>query len=110
MPTKPHAREHDHAQQNAAIGGQVMRALGQPGDLHRVEVRPLWEDHYRVNVLVGLDAASVRVAHSYFLVTDGEGTIQAATPPITRHYEALGPGSGGVTAFRAGAAGAQESS
>ena len=86
MPPKLHAQEHDHAQQNAAIGGQVLRALGQPSDLHRVEVRSLWEDHYRVNVLVGLDAASVRVAHSYFLVTDGKGTIEAATPPITRQY------------------------
>jgi hypothetical protein len=86
MPIKLHAREHDHLEQNAVIGGQVMRALGQPGDLHRVEVRPLREDHYRVNVLVGPDAASVRVAHSYFLVTDGEGTILAATPAITRRY------------------------
>ncbi len=86
MPTKLHAPEHDHPPQNAVIGGQVLRALGQPGDLHRVEVRPLWEGHYRVNVLVGPDAASVRVAHSYFLVTDGGGTIQAATPPITRQY------------------------
>jgi hypothetical protein len=86
MPTKLHAQERDHPQQNAVIGGQVMRALGQPGDLHRVEVRPLWEDHYRVNVLVGLDAVSARVAHSYFLVTDGQGTIVTATPAITRQY------------------------
>ena len=85
MPTKLQV-EKQHPQQNVAIGGQVMRALGQPGDLHRVDVRALWEDHYRVNVLVGLDAASVRVAHSYFLVTDGEGTILAATPAITRQY------------------------
>jgi hypothetical protein len=86
MPAKLHAQEQDQTHQNAAIGGQVMRTLGQPGDLHRVEVRPLWEDHYRVNVLVGLDAASVRVAHSYFLVTDGKGTIVTATPAITREY------------------------
>ncbi len=85
MPTKLHADKQDH-HQNAAISGQVMHALGQPGDLHRVEVRPLWEDHYRVNVLVGLDAASVRVAHSYFLVTDEKGTIVTATPTITRQY------------------------
>jgi hypothetical protein len=73
-------------QPNALLGGYVIRALGQPGDLHRVDVRALWEDHYRVNVLVGPDASSVRVAHSYFLVTDGDGHILAATPTITRQY------------------------
>jgi len=86
MSTKPPAEKRDHQQQKASIGGQVMHALGQPGAPHRVEVRPLWEDHYRVNVFVGLDVASARVAHSYFLVMNGDGTILAATPAITRQY------------------------
>jgi hypothetical protein len=75
-----------YERQNAAIGGHVMRALGQPGALHGVQVRQLWEGHYRVNVLVGADASSVRVAHSYFLVTDGDGNVLVSTPSITRQY------------------------
>jgi hypothetical protein len=70
----------------AAIGKQVMTDLGQPGDLRAVQVRQLWDDHYRVNVLVGPDAASVKVAHSYFLVADGAGKVVASTPAIKKHY------------------------
>jgi hypothetical protein len=68
----------------AAISRQVMHALGEPAGLHRVLVRHLWGRHYRVNVLVGEDAASARVAYSYFLVADEEGHVLAATPTITR--------------------------
>jgi hypothetical protein len=68
------------------IGGQVLLALGRPGDLRAVEVRPLWERHYRVNVLVGGHAASVTVAHSYFLEANGAGDIVEATPEILRKY------------------------
>lgn len=70
----------------ASIGGQVLRALGQPVDPHRVIVRRLWADHYRVNVLVGSDVTSTTIAHSYFLVTDDDGKVSRATPPITRRY------------------------
>ena len=73
-------------QLNSVIGKHVIHTLGQPQDFHAVQVRPLWEDHYRVNVLVGLDAASTRVAHSYFLVADGQGNILGSTPEITRRY------------------------
>ena len=70
----------------AAIGKQVIHTLGQPGDLHLVQVRHLWEDCYRVNVLVGTDTASARVLHSYFLVVDIDGNIIESTPKITRQY------------------------
>ena len=70
----------------AAIGKHVIHTLGQPGDLHLVQVRHLWNDHYRVNVLVGAEAACAKVAHSYFLVADGDGNVIAATPEITRRY------------------------
>jgi hypothetical protein len=59
---------------------------GQPVGLLGTQVRPLWQDHYRVNVFVGVDASSAKIAHSYFLVVDGEGTIIASTPKITRQY------------------------
>jgi hypothetical protein len=76
----------DQQRRRAAIRGQVIRTLGTPGGLHDVQVRRLWDDNYRVNILIGEDAASVRVAHSYFLVADGEGQILACTPEITRRY------------------------
>ena len=80
-------RENQARQQRkSVIGKQVIHTLGQPGQLHGVQVRHLWEDHYRVNILVGLDAASAKVAHSYFLVADNDGNIVASTPKITRQY------------------------
>jgi hypothetical protein len=78
--------ERGRQQLCAAIGKQVLHALGQPGDLHLVQVRHLWEVHFRVNVLVGVDAASAKVAHSYFLEADLEGNIMESSPKITRRY------------------------
>jgi hypothetical protein len=71
---------------NALIAEQVVHILGKPQDLHQVQVRKLWGNYFRVNVLIGLDAASVRVANSYFLKADGEGNIVESTPTITRQY------------------------
>src|SRR5262245_7608048 len=93
MPTKQQDEQHtdqekpERPQLTAAISKHVMHTLGQPGDLYRLQVRQLWDAHYRVNVLVGVDAASAKVAHSYFLVVDGDGNILASTPTITRQYE-----------------------
>ena len=70
----------------AAIGSHVLRALGEPNELRRIDVRPLWSDHYRVNVLVGADAASVKVIHSYFLVADSDGNVLLSVPAITKRY------------------------
>jgi hypothetical protein len=70
----------------AVIGKHVIHALGQPGDLHTVQVRRLWEGRYRVNVFVGADAACAKVAHSYYLLADGDGNIIESTPQIARHY------------------------
>ena len=70
----------------ARIGAVVLRELGQPAHFQSVQVRALWARHYRVNVLVGGNAASVTVAHSYFLEADGEGNVVTATPALTRRY------------------------
>jgi hypothetical protein len=84
---KPTAEEKQERRRlDDVIGRRVMHTLGHPGDLRGVHVRWLWEDRYRVNVVVGPDAACIKVAHSYFLVTDGEGNILASTPKITRQY------------------------
>jgi len=95
MSTKQHDKQHDkqHAdpappdpQLSALIGQNVLRVLGHPGELLRVQVRRLWEDRYRVNVFVGPDAASANLAHSFFLETNGDGAILASTPTITKRY------------------------
>jgi hypothetical protein len=92
MPTKQQdqqrqAHEGPEGQRlHAVIAKQVMSTLGRPDDFQRVQVRPLWQDHYRVNVLVGVDAASIKVAHSYFMVAEGGGNIIASTPPLSRQY------------------------
>jgi hypothetical protein len=92
VPAERHDKQpaaHDdpeHQQRSTVIGARILRILGQPGELHRVQVRFLWEDHYRVNVFGGADAATAKVAHSYFLPADGGGNIVASSPPITRQY------------------------
>jgi hypothetical protein len=88
MPTKEQAElaEQAHKQRSSVIVGQLLQALGRPAILHRVEVRHLWEDHYRANVYVGADAVSMRVAHSFFVVVDKDGNILASVPHITRQY------------------------
>lgn len=74
------------AAMNAVISQNVIVELGRPTDFNRIEVHRLWDDHYRVNVLVGLDGVTIRIAHSYFLVSDGAGAICAATPRIQKSY------------------------
>ena len=68
------------------IGQHVMLGLGQPGDLQRVQVRSLWENHYRVNIFTGADSTSIKLAHSFFLKADHDGNIAESTPQITKHY------------------------
>jgi hypothetical protein len=79
--------ETDGVRLLARIGRQVLQALGEPPGLRAVHVKKLWDDHYRANVVVGRDVTTAAVAHSYFLVADGAGTILAATPAITRRYK-----------------------
>lgn len=91
MATQPREQERNEERQqrqrlNALIGNKVIFNLGAPDLLHLVQVRQLWDDRYRVNVLVGENAASAKVAHSYFLVVDGEGNIVVSTPKITKLY------------------------
>jgi hypothetical protein len=70
----------------AAIRKNVMDDLGWPADLQQVQVRQLWESNYRVNVFVGTDVASAKVAHSFFLTAGADGKVLASTPAITRLY------------------------
>ncbi len=76
----------ERRQREGFISNRVLMALGQPPDLLRVHVRRLWENRYRVNIVVGVDAASARIASSYFVVADGAGNILQAVPEITKQY------------------------
>jgi hypothetical protein len=71
---------------NALIGRQVLQTLGSPRDMLKVKVHPLGNDRYRVNVLVGKDFASARIANSFFLTADGKGNIVTSSPKIARLY------------------------
>ena len=71
---------------NNVIKEQVINALGKPIDLRDIQIRKVWDEHYRVNVIVGADASAVRIAHSYFLVIDSVGSVISATPNITKLY------------------------
>ena len=68
------------------IREQVIHALGTPLDLRTVQVRKVSDNQYRVNVIVGVNAGSVKVANSYFLVIDSNGSLISATPKITKQY------------------------
>src|SRR3954447_12144933 len=73
-------------ERNAFIGRQVVRSLGTPDDLFKVKVFPLGNDHYRVNVVVGKDVTSSRIADSFFLTADELGNIVGSSPKIVRIY------------------------
>lgn len=72
------------------ISTRVLNLLGRPEDLRVVQVRPLWNGHYRVNVFVGTSAGLSQIAHSYFVSADGEGNILTATPAIRKLYACAG--------------------
>jgi hypothetical protein len=70
----------------AVIAEQLIHTLGEPNSLHNVQVRRIWKDHYRVNVLIGHDLASARIADSFFVVVDRYGNIIDSDPKITKQY------------------------
>jgi hypothetical protein len=77
--TAPASEEPPHS---AAIRAHVLATLGRPAHLREVQVRLLWEGHYRVNVVVGATAADARVSHSYFLTIDEKGKPIRFIPPL----------------------------
>ena len=67
------------------IREKLLRALGEPSDLLRVQVRSLWHHFYRANVFVG-KGPTTRMAHSFFLETEDGGAIAWSSPAIKRVY------------------------
>ena len=70
----------------AVVGDNILLELGCPAGLHRLQVKRVWGDNYRANLFLGADAASLKVAHSYFLSADANGKILTCCPPIVRAY------------------------
>src|SRR5437879_9298519 len=58
---------HEREALCALIGERILHILGEPSNLCRLHVRPLWKDHYRVNVVVGADVTCAKIANSYFV-------------------------------------------
>jgi len=83
---EPALTEEGRRRAEALLGVRVLQALGQPPGWHRVQVRRLGQETFRVNVFVGADAATAKIAHSYFLVADGAGNITEASPTVLRRY------------------------
>lgn len=83
---KPDGDSPDALPLEASIRNGVLTALGRPSEMYRVVVFPLWGNHYRVNVLTGPDALSVRIRHSYFVIAGDDGGIVSSVPGITRLY------------------------
>jgi hypothetical protein len=68
------------------IRQQVLETLGTPPGWHAVQVRALWNDYFRVNVLVGESSTCFTIAHSFFLHTDGEGGLLESSPELVNRY------------------------
>ncbi|MFL5244077.1 MAG: hypothetical protein ACJ8FY_18390 [Gemmataceae bacterium] len=84
--TKSDIERHKAECLNALIREQVIHVLGKPSNLIQVQVRPLWNSFFRVNVLTGPDVVSGKVANSYFVTADSDGKIIHSTPKISKQY------------------------
>jgi len=75
--------QHKNEILQSLIEEQVIHRLGAPAGLRKVQVRRLWDAHYRVNVLVGENAASAKITNSYFVESDNDGNIVKSNPNLT---------------------------
>ena len=71
---------------DSLIGDQIIHTLGKPSNLLKVQIKRLWENCYRVNVLIGKDASCPTIANSYFVESDSEGKIVESNPKIVKQY------------------------
>jgi hypothetical protein len=81
-------KKQESAKVHAALGEQVIHILGQPQHLHSIQVRHLWEDHFRINVLIGANSSVTQIAHSYFVQMGEHGNILSSTPKLKNVYAA----------------------
>jgi hypothetical protein len=70
------------------VTGRVLARLGRPRHLYRVTVKPLWSDHYRVNVYCTVDPdrpmTTVAMTDSFFVTVTADGIT--SSPEIERKY------------------------
>jgi hypothetical protein len=76
--------QHQREMLNALVAEQVIHTLGEPDSPHKVQVRRLWKNHYRVNIFIGGDPLYARIANSYFVEADNNGNIVASRPAIMK--------------------------
>jgi hypothetical protein len=76
--------QHKSETLQALVEEQVIHRLGKPAGVRNVQVRRLWENRYRVNVLAGENAASAKIVSSYFVKADGDGNIVDSNPEMTK--------------------------
>jgi hypothetical protein len=67
------------------IRDNLLRAIGEPADFFQLQVKSLWGDYFRANVLVGT-FTECKVARSYFIKATPDGEIVTAVPAIKREY------------------------
>lgn len=84
--TPLYAPPADTTAREAAVRAAVLAGLGRPPGLYELAVRWLWDGHCRVNVHVGPDVLTTRIAHSYLLEVADDGRILSASPPLHRGY------------------------
>ena len=87
------SERHKRELLNRIIEEQVLQTLGRPVSLYKVQVRPLWEGRYRVNVLIGADAVSAKISSSYFVEVDNGGHIVESRPTLTKQHGPVEHGS-----------------
>jgi len=71
------------------VVAQILEHLGTPPNLIKAEAKYLWPDHYRVNLWQQVGDGLVkggRIAHSYFVETDGEGLVYSVRPSLQPRY------------------------
>jgi hypothetical protein len=92
MPTTHERKQETDLEQHksevlqALIEEQVIHRVGRPDGLRNVQVRRLWENHYRVNIVIGENAASSRIDDSYFVEADSDGNIVESNPKMTKRH------------------------
>jgi hypothetical protein len=91
LPVAPANEQADQERRAAerrldAIVRSVMDTLGRPANFLKATVRPVSGDNYRVNVVTGPDPAAARIAHSFFVAADKNGSVTRSTPAIRKCY------------------------
>ena len=77
----------------ANIGSQIMTIIGKPPRFDRVEVCPLFDSRYRVNIWVIPEDKKEKsliknpiITISYFVIIDSDGKLATTNPGLKKLY------------------------